>query len=280
MKKKKILLLCIAAGILLIGALVLFLCQNRSQSDSRQAQTSSDSVDQDFSRQKEDALKQMEEAYERLPAADQEECAEYMEQSRNNIENADTERTIQAVLAQTLEYLQGRGKETPEETVSKSDTGEDGEENEELYPLGTEKDGREYTPIANPSNWEYYSDAKKEAVEEKSIPVLKDKNNTIDVICQDVLNGDYTYSYTLAIELGLWCEEQGIQANEGEYLAYGTYQDNQESFYLVLDDEEESVLLVTYYKQSISWKFEKIEETKEEIMSRVRNDEGDAGLPE
>lgn len=62
MKKKKILLLCIAAGILLIGALVLFLCQNRSQSDSRQAQTSSDSVDQDFSRQKEDALKQMEEA--------------------------------------------------------------------------------------------------------------------------------------------------------------------------------------------------------------------------
>ena len=49
---------------------------------------------------------------------------------------------------------------------------------------------------------------------------------------------------------------------------------------MALDDEEESVLLVTYYKQSISWKFEKIEETKEEIMSRVRNDEGDAGLPE
>ena len=86
-------------------------------------------------------MQRMEEAFRKLSAEDQEYCTEYMEQARDNVENADTGRTIQAVLTQTLEYLQGRGKEAAEKTVSKSDTGEAEEENEELYPWGKEKDG-------------------------------------------------------------------------------------------------------------------------------------------
>src|SRR5699024_42258 len=218
--------------------------------------------------------------YRQLSAEDQENCIEYMEQARNNIENADTERTIQAVLTQTLEYLQGRGKEASEKPVSKSDTGEAEEENEELYPLGKEKDGREYTPISNPSNWEYLSETEQKGITETSIPVLEDENHTIDVICQDLLSSTKSYSYTLSTELGLWCQEQGIEASAGEYLTYGSYEDNKESFYISLNDKNETVLLVTYYKKTISWSFEPVDNTKEEILQRVPTEEGDAGLPE
>src|SRR5699024_7005493 len=127
MKQKKIILLCTVIVILLIMVSVIFSFKN--QKDSQPDQTAANSVD--LSEQKEDALQQIEEAYRQLSAEDQENCTEYMEQARNNIENADTERTIQAVLTQTLEYLQGRGKEASEKPVSKSDTGEAEEENEE-----------------------------------------------------------------------------------------------------------------------------------------------------
>ncbi|MFR3139022.1 MAG: hypothetical protein ACLTPC_03190 [Lacrimispora saccharolytica] len=276
MKMKKIILLCTVIGILLIMVSVIFFHKN--QKDSQPDQAAINSVD--LSEQKEEALQQIEEAYQQLSAEDQENCTEYMEQARNNIENADTERTIQAVLTQTLEYLQGQGKEASEETVSKSNTGETEIENEELYPLGKEKDGREYTPISNPSNWEYLSETEQEGITKTSIPVLEDENHTIDVICQDLLSSTKSYSYTLSTELGLWCQEQGIEASAGEYLTYGSYEDNKESFYISLNDKNETVLLVTYYKKTISWSFEPVDNTKEEILQRVPTEEGDAGLPE
>ena len=99
MKQKKIILLCTVIGILLIMVSVIFSFKN--QKDSQPDQTAANSVD--LSEQKEDALQQIEEAYRQLSAEDQENCTEYMEQARNNVENADTERTIQAVLTQTLE---------------------------------------------------------------------------------------------------------------------------------------------------------------------------------
>lgn len=276
MKQKKIILLCTVIGILLIMVSVIFSFKN--QKDSQPGQAAANSVD--LSEQKEDALQQIEEAYRQLSAEDQENCTEYMEQARNNVENADTERTIQAVLTQTLEYLQGRGKEASEETVSKSDTGEAEAENEELYPLGKEKDGREYTPISNPSNWEYLSEEEQKGITETSIPVLEDENHTIDVICQDLLSSTMSYSYTLSTELGLWCQEQGIEASAGEYLSYGTYEDKKESFYLSLNDEKETVLLATYYKRTISWSFEPVEASRDEILQQVDTEEGDVGLPE
>ena len=276
MKMKKIILLCTVIGILLIMVSVIFFHKN--QKDSQPDQAAINSVD--LSEKKEEALQRMEEAFRKLSAEDQENCTEYMEQARNNIENADTERTIQAVLTQTLEYLQGQGKEASEETVSKSNTGETEIENEELYPLGKEKDGREYTPISNPSNWEYLSETEQEGITKTSIPVLEDENHTIDVICQDLLSSTKSYSYTLSTELGLWCQEQGIEASAGEYLTYGSYEDNKESFYISLNDKNETVLLVTYYKKTISWSFEPVDNTKEEILQRVPTEEGDAGLPE
>ena len=118
MKQKKIILLCTVIGILLIMVSVIFSFKN--QKDSQPDQAATNSVD--LSEKKEEALQRMEEAFRKLSAEDQENCTEYMEQARDNVENADTGRTIQAVLTQTLEYLQGRGKEAAEKTVSKSDT--------------------------------------------------------------------------------------------------------------------------------------------------------------
>lgn len=278
MKKKHVILLCIIISIFLI-LLIVFVYQNHHRYQGEQQTVSEADV---LLEEKETALLQIEDAYIQLSDDEQQNCKEYIEQAKNNIENAETERTIQAVLYQTLEYLQNIKQDTTEnsETVSNSIVEDNSFVDPELYPLGKEKDGRCYTPISNPSNWEYLSEAKQESITEKSIPVLEDENHTIDVICQDLLDSFQTYSYTLSTELGLWCEEQGIKASEGEYLAYGTYQDNYESFYLALDDEEETVLLATYYKKTISWKFERTGKTKEEIMQRIETEEGDAGLPE
>ena len=275
MRKKIIILLCIVIGV--SGSIIaVYLCKNRKSEPV--SSTVSSSID--LTEQKDEALQEIQSAYDRLSEDAQGECENYIEQAKENIENATTERAIQAALHQTLEYLDNVGKEQEEtaETVSKSDTVKNDLENEELYPLGKEKDGRSYVPICNPANWPYLSEEKQKKVTEKSIPVLKDENNTIDVICQDILSSTQTYSYTLPQELGLWCEDQGIEAHQGEYLAYGTYQDNHESFYLVLDDEEETVVLATYYKRTISWMFEKTDMTRAEVIQDT--EEGDAGIPE
>lgn len=233
---------------------------------------------EDLTEQKEDALQQINSTYDSLSEDQKTKVEAYVEQNRKNIEEAKNERNIQTVLAQTLNYLQEIEEEagfSKEETaVSESDTEKENPDSKD------ETKGREYTPIYKESNWDALSDVEKVQVKENSIPVLEDVDRTIDVICQDLFDSSESYSYTLPGALGAWCRERDITATEGEYLAYGRYEDNKESFYLSLNDSEETVLLATYYKKTISWKFEKAEESKDEILQRIPAEEGDAGMPE
>lgn len=277
-KKKKIpwIFMILVPAILLL--ILLFFGARSFLSDAVPENSEKAESMEDLTEQKDDALQQINSAYDSLSEDQKTEVEAYVEQNRKNIEEAKTERTIQTVLTQTLAYLQevkDEVKPAKEETdVSESDTEKENQDTQE------ETKEREYTPIYKESNWEVLSEEEKERIRSSSIPVLEDADKTIDVICQDLFDSKETYSYTLPGELGSWCREQGIEATKGEYLAYGSYEDNKESFYLCLNDAEETVLLATYYKKTISWKFEKAEETKEEILQRIPSEDGDAGMPE
>lgn len=277
-KKKKIpwIFMILVPAILLL--VLLFFGARSFLSDAVPENSEQAESMEDLTEQKDDALQQINSAYDSLSEDQKTEVEAYVEQNRKNIEEAKTERTIQTVLTQTLAYLQevkDEAKPAKEETdVSESDTEKENQDTQE------ETKEREYTPIYKASNWEVLSEEEKERIRSSSIPVLEDADKTIDVICQDLFDSKETYSYTLPGELGSWCREQGIEATKGEYLAYGSYEDNKESFYLCLNDAEETVLLATYYKKTISWKFEKAEETKEEILQRIPSEDGDAGIPE
>lgn len=277
-KKKKLPWIFIVLILAILLLVLLFLGGRSFLSDATPGNNEQSEIMEDLTEQKDDALQQINSAYDSLSEDQKTEVEAYIEQNRKNVEEAETERTIQTVLTQTLAYLQQIKEEVEpskeQNTVSDSDTEKENQDTQE------ETKEREYTPIYKESNWEVLSEEEKERIRSSSIPVLEDANKTIDVICQDLFDSKETYSYTLPGELGSWCQEQGIEATKGEYLAYGSYEDNKESFYLCLNDAEETVLLATYYKKTISWKFEKAEETKEEILQRIPSEDGDAGMPE
>ena len=63
-----------------------------------------------------------------------------------------------------------------------------------------------------------------------------------------------------------------ITATEGEYLAYGTYKPSKETFYLVLNDSNRTVTLVTYNKNSQDFSFEFAGMTESEVLEMKKMD--------
>ena len=156
------------------------------------------------------------------------------------------------------------------------------EEEEETIPrIKTTEEGQTYTPYASSSKWKQLTDAQKEEMIKNTIPVLEDWNKTIERICTSRTNAKVEpYSYTLATFLHSFCEENGIQATEGYFWAYaGWVSNDEEDVYIVLNDEAETVLLARAIDQGRTWKFEIMEETKEELLEKAQQNEN-AGEPD
>ena len=98
------------------------------------------------------------------------------------------------------------------------------ETQEEKYPrIKKEKDGREYTAYAKKEKWDSITEEEKAEMTEQLIPVLQDKNKTIDRICTSKSRPELEpYSYVLATFLKTYCQEQEIQAHTGTFLAYAS----------------------------------------------------------
>lgn len=150
------------------------------------------------------------------------------------------------------------------------------EEEEETIPrIKTTEEGQTYTPYASSSKWKQLTDAQKEEMIKNTIPVLEDWNKTIERICTSRTNAKVEpYSYTLATFLHSFCEENGIQATEGYFGAYaGWVSNDEEDVYIVLNDEAETVLLARAIDQGRTWKFEIMEEAKEELLEKAQQNE-------
>lgn len=150
------------------------------------------------------------------------------------------------------------------------------EEEEETIPrIKTTEEGQTYTPYASSSKWKTLTDEQKEEQIKNTIPVLEDWNKTIERICTSKTNAKVEpYSYTLATFLHSFCEEDGIQATEGYFWAYaGWVSNDEEDVYIVLNSDPETVLLARAIDQGRTWKFEIMEETKEELLEKAQQNE-------
>lgn len=150
------------------------------------------------------------------------------------------------------------------------------EEEEETVPrIKITEEGQTYTPYASSSKWKQLTDVQKEELIKNTIPVLEDWNKTIERICTSRTNAKVEpYSYTLATFLHSFCEENGIQATEGYFWAYaGWVSNDEEDVYIVLNDDADTVLLARAIDQGRTWKFERMEETKEELLEKAQQNE-------
>jgi hypothetical protein len=166
--------------------------------------------------------------------------------------------------------------EKEDQETEKTDIRKPTEAKEEKYPrIKKEKDGREYTPYAKKEKWEGLSEEEKAAMTEELIPVLQDKNKTIDRICTSSSRPELEpYSYVLASFLRTYCQEEGIQARKGMFLAYaGWVSEEKEQIYIELDDADQTILLATAKIQGRSWEFEQVEGTREEVLKQARKNE-------
>ena len=150
------------------------------------------------------------------------------------------------------------------------------EEEEETIPrIKTTEEGQTYTPYASSSKWKQLTDEQKEELIKNTVPVLEDWNKTVERICTSRTNAKVEpYSYTLATFLHTFCEENGIQATEGYFWAYaGWVSNDEEDVYIVLNDDAETVLLARAIDQGRTWKFEIMDETKEELLEKAQQNE-------
>ena len=150
------------------------------------------------------------------------------------------------------------------------------EEEEETIPrIKTTEEVQTYTPYASSSKWKQLTDAQKEELIKNTIPVMEDWNKTIERICTSRTNAKVeSYSYTLATFLHTFCEENGIQATEGYFWAYaGWVSNDEEDVYILLNDDAETVLLARAIDQGRTWKFEIMNETKEELLKKAQQNE-------
>ena len=149
------------------------------------------------------------------------------------------------------------------------------EEEETIPRIKTTEEGQTYTPYASSSKWKQLTDEQKEELIKNTVPVLEDWNKTIERICTSRTNAKVEpYSYTLATFLHTFCEENGIQATEGYFWAYaGWVSNDEEDVYIVLNDDAETVLLARAIDQGRTWKFEIMDETKEELLEKAQQNE-------
>lgn len=137
------------------------------------------------------------------------------------------------------------------------------------------KGGLSYTPYTSERKWRELSEEEKAERIENGIPVLQDKNKTIDRICARKGRPDLEpYSYLLTSSLKNYCDEEGIVATEGEFLAYGQWiSQDEESFFVVLDDRKETIVLVTVEMRGVNWHFEQVPGTREEVLKQAEKNE-------
>ena len=114
------------------------------------------------------------------------------------------------------------------------------------------------------------SDEEKDDWLKKCTPVKEDSAHSITAICTDAYG--YNKSWFLPCRLHKWITENNITATEGEYLAYGTYKPSKETFYLVLNDSNRTVTLVTYNKNSQDFSFEFAGMTESEVLEMKKMD--------
>lgn len=184
----------------------------------------------------------------------------------NSVSTEEQERSSDEVALKKVELETGKTdgrmqkKETPEEK----------------YPrIKKEKDGREYTAYAKKEKWDSMTEEEKAEMTEELIPVLQDKNKTIDRICTSKSRPELEpYSYALATFLKTYCQEQEIQAHTGIFLAYGGWiSRDEEQIYIELDDPDKTILLATAELQGRFWKFEQVSGTREEVLKCAKENE-------
>lgn len=160
--------------------------------------------------------------------------------------------------------------------TDKTDGSGQKKETQEKYPrIETSDDGREYTAYAKKEKWDSMTEEEKAEMTEQLIPVLQDKNKTIDRICTSKSRPELEpYSYALATFLKTYCQEQEIQAHTGTFLAYaGWISRDEEQIYIELDDPDQTILLATAELQGRFWKFEQVSGTREEVLKWAKENE-------
>lgn len=100
------------------------------------------------------------------------------------------------------------------------------------------------------------SDDQREEWLNKCTPVKEDTAHSITAICGNTYDTSSNQSWFLPCRLHSWLVENNLDATEAEYLAYGTYKKSKETFYLTLNDANNTVVLVTYSKNLRDFSFE------------------------
>lgn len=195
-------------------------------------------------------------------------------------ERETTEKEPETVVS--TEEPEGPGQKVPDqeegEKAGDPDEREDTKrpEDKKEYPrVKKGKDGLSYTPYASETKWRELTDEEKAERIENGIPVLQDKNKTIDRICARKGRPDLEpYSYLLTSSLKSYCDREGIEAATGEFLAYDQWiSKDEESFFIVLNDKKETIVLATAEMRGADWKFERVEGTREEVLKQAEENE-------
>lgn len=267
--KVKISIILIVLLAVLIGAILMtvyILSGYRNRGDDVFATREFESIEEDISTMKEEALRTINHAVQLIDESQREEIAEYVLQAERTIRNAKVPRTVELTLETTMEYLESvTGITVSERGTENSLTDEDGFV--VMRQLSSE-DGRLYTPIDNQIEWDRISDEQRLIYWEHSIPVLMDEENMIDKICTEASYMEESRSWTLPYQLYLWCEYQKIEATRGEYITYGEYYRlGKESFFIRLNDQKNTYVEVTCYSYGQSWSFDFPKVSAEEIES-------------
>ena len=238
----------------------------------------------DYSKKKEEAIQQIQDSVKDLSDDQQSEIDSYIKQNIENIQKAESERTIESTLQETLDYIDQRSLSEKEEQRKETQTTETSSsserevtsssvsEEDKYHILGEDYiyENNDYLPVINQSNWIYMSDEEKDDWLKKCTPVKEDSAHSITSICTDAYG--YNKSWFLPCRLHKWITENNITATEGEYLAYGTYKPSKETFYLVLNDSNRTVTLVTYNKNSQDFSFEFAGMTESEVLEMKKMD--------
>ena len=280
-KNKKMVTAVIIISLLVLAVLIagsLFRLRNKKNA-ATEDKMSETSVE-DLTSQKEDAISRIEKAQESLPEEDIQ-TKKYVEQAVDNIRKAESKREIEKNLEETLKYLDSKPEDTktessqPDSGSSPADKSSDTENDEdEKY----ENDGNgDYVKVINDVVNAGMTEEQIESYKDSCIPVKDPGHHIKNIATLPYFKTDY--SYMLPLNLGTYCKENNIAATEGEYIAYGEYGDRWQSFYLQLNDPEETVLYTTFYNGIHAFEFENAHTTKEEVLKMVEEKmmEGDAG---
>ena len=153
----------------------------------------------DYSKKKEEAIQQIQDSVKDLSDDQQSEIDSYIKQNIDNIQKAESERTIESTLQETLDYIDQRSLSEKEEQRKETQTTETSSssereatsssvsEEDKYHILGEDYiyENNDYLPVINQSNWIYMSDEEKDDWLKKCTPVKEDSAHSITSICTD-----------------------------------------------------------------------------------------------